>query len=453
MPKAAVIHYDAVSVGKVTLDDASFDECDPASPDIASPEKGYPVPSNEKQRLQSLWNLKILDTSSDERFDRIVHLATSHFGMPVCRVSFMDDERNWFKASFGVKVSEAPRAISICSHAIMSDDVLVAPNLTEDLRFSDNPQVTAGPEFRFYAGAPIVLKDGMRVGSLCIIDSTPHPEFSNEDAAYLEALAKIVVDELELHKQIVDRDQKLKDTSIKLDIANAAKARFLSTVSHELRTPLNAIVGFGQLIANGGKELDDTAKYCEFSEYICDASERLEQLVDRILLYSSADTEALKLCEDEIDVKQFVAKCIDKISSEAAGRKVSISLWKDADAPARFYVDEVLTGEAIFQLLQNAVEHTRPGTEVRVILRRDKSRGLSISIVDFGEDNVSIDFKKVCEAFSQNEEGYDRPRDGIGLGLPITKALVEMHDGTLRLNAGEGCGVCADMVFPASRNR
>ena len=188
-------------------------------------DKGYPVPSNETQRLQSLLDLGILDTPPDERFDRIVRLASGHFDMPVCRVSFVDVDRNWFKASVGMAVSQAPRAIAICSHAIMEDGVLVSRDLAEDPRFSNSPQVTGGPKFRFYAGAPIILGDGMRVGSLCIMDKQPHPEFTQDDAVYLADLAAIVTHELELHRRSDEKVQRLLEYDVLTELPNRAYSR------------------------------------------------------------------------------------------------------------------------------------------------------------------------------------------------------------------------------------
>ncbi len=453
MSEETALHYKPVPIGNVIIAETLAPVSQYMPGEHTRLNKDCPVPLNEKQRLESLRNLKILDTPSDERFDRIVRLAAEHFNMPVCSVNFMDDDRNWFKACTGMDATQAPRDVSMCSHAIMEDNVFVSHNLATDQRFSDNPLVAGDPAFRFYAGAPIILKDGMRVGAVCILDHMPHPEFSQRNADYLKDLARIVVDELELHKQIVDKNQKLKVADEELSVANTAKSRFLATVSHELRTPLNAIMGFGQLIAQGSLKPEGCMKTSEFAEYICDASEQLEKLVDRILLYSSAKTDELELSENEVSVKLFITKCINKVSSEAGKNNITISLWKHKYAPEALFIDEVLVGEVILQLLGNAIGHSKPDGEVRITLQRHKDGGLSVAIIDFGEGISPAKIEKAFDDFSQCEEGYDRPRDGIGLGLPIAKTLIKMHEGTLQLNTCDGYGVCAEVVLPASRNR
>lgn len=214
------------------------------------PDQDFPVPINEEQRLATLRDLKILDTLADDRFDRLTRLAAAHFKVPVARVSFVDEDRTWFKSCIGLTVPQAPRNISICSRAIMDNQVLVATDLATDPRFWESPLVTGNPYFRFYAGAPITMPGDQRVGSVCLMDYKPHPEFTEDDTKFLADLAELAVHELQLNRHIADRDDLLEVAHADLAIARQAKARFMSIVSHELRTPLNAVLGFGQLIAN-----------------------------------------------------------------------------------------------------------------------------------------------------------------------------------------------------------
>ena len=101
-----------------------------------------PNPSNEQQRLAVLHSLQILDTPPEERFDRITRTAQRLFDVPIALVSLVDANRQWFKSCYGLSVAETPRNVSFCGHAILSTDLFVIENATEDLRFSDNPLVT-----------------------------------------------------------------------------------------------------------------------------------------------------------------------------------------------------------------------------------------------------------------------------------------------------------------------
>ncbi len=150
-----------------------------------------PQPKNEEDRLMALQALSLLDTAPEPTFDAIVQLARSLFQAPICLVSLVDAQRQWFKARLGVSVDETPRDISFCGHAICGDDVFVVLDATADLRFADNPLVTGPTGIRFYAGAPLRLASGHAIGTLCVIDTEPRTAFSAEDRARLSSIAAI----------------------------------------------------------------------------------------------------------------------------------------------------------------------------------------------------------------------------------------------------------------------
>ena len=109
------------------------------------------IPLDEAKRLATLQALHILDTPPEERFDRLSRLAQRLFNVPIVLISLVDANRQWFKSRQGLSVSETPRDISFCSHAILHEDALVIPDTTLDPRFLDNPLVTGEPSIRFYA--------------------------------------------------------------------------------------------------------------------------------------------------------------------------------------------------------------------------------------------------------------------------------------------------------------
>lgn len=152
-------------------------------------------PENEKQRINTLKSLNILDTSAEERFDRLTRLAKRMFNVPIALVTLVDTDRQWFKSCIGLNESEAPRDISFCGHAILSDNVFIVEDAQKDERFADNPFVIYSPSVRFYAGYPLKHVDGSKLGTLCIIDTKPR-RFSNEDYEVLKDLAELVEQEL-----------------------------------------------------------------------------------------------------------------------------------------------------------------------------------------------------------------------------------------------------------------
>jgi len=152
-------------------------------------------PANEAERLHALRALQILDTSHEERFDRVTRMAKRMFGVEISLVSLVDEDRQWFKSAEGLDASETPREISFCGHAINQDGLFIIPNAIEDVRFSDNPLVTESPNIRFYAGYPLKLRQGINLGTLCLIDSKPK-HLNEEDKQLLNDLGAMIEQEI-----------------------------------------------------------------------------------------------------------------------------------------------------------------------------------------------------------------------------------------------------------------
>lgn len=154
------------------------------------------IPKNEAERLHALRTLRILDTSGEERFDRVTRMAKRMFGVQISLVSLIDEKRQWFKSKQGLDASETPREISFCGHAINQDELFIISNALEDERFADNPLVTDDPNIRFYAGYPLKIKQGLNLGTLCIIDS--HPKIlEEEDKQLLLDLGAMIEQEIQ----------------------------------------------------------------------------------------------------------------------------------------------------------------------------------------------------------------------------------------------------------------
>jgi GAF domain-containing protein len=156
------------------------------------------IPANEQQRLAHLQNLNILDTPSDEKFNRITRLLCRILDMPVAAISLVDENRQWFKSIRGSDLTETPRCVSFCAHTILEDRTLVIPDTLSDPRFADSPLVLGAPHVRFYAGHPLKILDNIHVGTLCVYDTKPR-EMSDDDVQFLEDLAITVANELKAH--------------------------------------------------------------------------------------------------------------------------------------------------------------------------------------------------------------------------------------------------------------
>jgi GAF domain-containing protein len=162
----------------------------------------------ERERQQSLTGYGVLDTPNELQFDAIVKDAARILGAPIALISLVDEHRQWFKAKVGLEPVQTPRSISFCTHAIHGNEVMVVQDATIDERFSANPLVTGDLGIRFYAGAPLKTDDGKRIGTLCVIDTKPHPEgLPEKDRAALESLARRTMHALELRRSMLKDQQ------------------------------------------------------------------------------------------------------------------------------------------------------------------------------------------------------------------------------------------------------
>ncbi|MDB5132326.1 MAG: multi-sensor hybrid histidine kinase [Mucilaginibacter sp.] len=163
--------------------------------------KKHPVPANEKERLKVLENYNILDSVSEEEFNRITELASLVCGTPISLVSFVDKNRQWFKSKKGLDVNETSRDLAFCQYAIMDTVIFEVEDATKDERFRENELVTGNPNIRFYAGSPLVDPNGYTLGTLCVIDREPRVLTSDQKRA-LQLLGR------EVMALIVERKQK-----------------------------------------------------------------------------------------------------------------------------------------------------------------------------------------------------------------------------------------------------
>jgi len=151
-----------------------------------------PIQHNEKERLRALRSYEILDSLKEYDFDRITELASLICDAPVSLITLIDEHRQWFKSSFGADLSEIPRELAICNYTIMDDAFLEVKDTTNDDRFKNNVLVTGDQHVRFYAGYPLIDRDGYALGSLCVIDRIPKT-LNHRQKRSLELLAEEVI--------------------------------------------------------------------------------------------------------------------------------------------------------------------------------------------------------------------------------------------------------------------
>lgn len=158
-----------------------------------------PLPKNEVQRLNVLWQYDVLDTVPEAVFDDLTDLAAHICEAPIALISLVDEKRQWFKSRVGISQRETSRDVSFCAHAILRNGLFVVADATKDPRFCDNPLVTGRQKIRFYAGVPLKSPDGYALGTLCVLDKKPR-RLRPEQKQALLVLARHVETQLELRR-------------------------------------------------------------------------------------------------------------------------------------------------------------------------------------------------------------------------------------------------------------
>ncbi|PWC52445.1 response regulator [Azospirillum sp. TSO22-1] len=264
-------------------------------------------------------------------------------------------------------------------------------------------------------------------------------------AAAESALARLT----ERTEELVAANAELVAARQQAEAANLAKGRFLASLSHELRTPLTAIIGFADMIAKESLGPVGNRQYVDFGTDIRDSGQHLLELINEILDHAKADAGQLTLDEDTVDLAAAVTFSTRMLGprAERAGVELVASVADDA----RFiHADEKRIRQILLNLVANAVKYTPSGGRVSITVTVEREHPV-IEVADTGIGIAEEDLPRVLEAFVQIGNQANRQHDGTGLGLPLTRKLVELHGGTLALSSAPGVGTTVTIHLPEER--
>ncbi len=270
-------------------------------------------------------------------------------------------------------------------------------------------------------------------------------EISTLIDAFNEMLSEIEERDGALQKKNIELEQAKEDA----ESANMSKSRFLASISHELRTPLNAIIGFSSIIIS---QLfgQINQKYYEYAEDIHDSGLHLLEIINDILDLSKAEAGKLTLDMEEFNVIKALNKCITILAERAARGNVTVTLDAPEELPY-LIADRVRFIQIMLNVMSNAVKFTEPGGKVHVSVEShvigNQKMHFRIIVRDTGIGMAAEDIRKAFQSFGQVDSGLNRKYEGTGLGLPLTKRLVELHQGTIQLDSRVGIGTTVTLQF------
>jgi PAS domain S-box-containing protein len=288
--------------------------------------------------------------------------------------------------------------------------------------------------------------EGKPIGIVFGLAEEPDPHASKR-----RDITGLIAARVSLELQRHESEKQLRQAKEVAEIASRAKSEFLANMSHELRTPLNAIIGFSQMI--DGEILGPVGQpgYREYARDIQSSSLHLLQIINDILDVSKIEAGMATLHETTVDFGAVVQACCRLVAHKAVSLGITLTVDLANDLP-RISADERMLKQVILNLLSNALKFTPGGGAVELAARAVPEGGLVFAVKDTGIGIAREDFEKIFQPFGQVDSSLARKFEGTGLGLPLTKGLVELHRGSLALESEVGCGTIIRVMLPKKRS-
>jgi two-component system cell cycle sensor histidine kinase PleC len=245
------------------------------------------------------------------------------------------------------------------------------------------------------------------------------------------------------------RSRELAEARDRAETASKAKSLFLANMSHELRTPLNAVIGFAQLLlADKRKPLD--ISHADYVRDIHDSGQHLLDLINDVLDLSKAESGKLTLQDELAELRSLVRAAMRQVEDRAEKAELTLTSALP-DAAIELICDPIKMKQILMNLLSNAVKFTPGGGSVTVRASLVESGDLELDVIDTGVGMTEEQIPLALSTFGQIEHNLNRQHQGTGLGLPLTKQLVELHGGALEIDSEPGRGTTMRVRFPAAR--
>jgi signal transduction histidine kinase/PAS domain-containing protein len=321
---------------------------------------------------------------------------------------------------------------------------VVIPDRLADLFPADTYLKQAG--LVAYQGEAFLDEHGEPIGHIFAMDDKPDPRGPEP-----HPLLNLVAHWVGMEQQRLAAERALIQAKEAAEEASRAKTTFLATMSHELRTPLNAIIGFSEIMRDELLGPLGKPQYKAYADDICQSGSHLLSLINDLLDLSKAGAGKIDLAEEEIEPRALIESCLRLVETRARRGDVHLVNQANGGLP-RLYADRRRLKQILLNLLANAVKFTSANGTVTVRAHQDP-QAFRIEVSDTGIGIAPEDIPKVMQPFGQVDSVIARRAEGVGLGLPLSKVLAELHGGSLTIESQPGKGTTVILSLPASRVR
>jgi len=387
------------------------------------------IPENENKRLHDLNASGLLDSPQEEEFDEIVNFASSLCSMPISIISLTDSNRQWFKAKVGIEITEIKRETSFCAHAILSDGLFEIPDAFDDERFNDNPMVVEAPHIRFYAGMPLVTSSGSRLGTLCVINSTPG-KLDDAQKYGLKLLANTIIKIAEL--RIKNR---------KLHYLGENQKKIISILAHDIRNPLVSIKNIIDLKQNDILDADEAAAMMEL---VGGQLNSTIKMVEDVVNWGQLQLQAgQQLHFDEINLSRLADTVFASIKLKSTEKKNNLVNLIAKEVTIN--TDKNILEFILRNLVSNANKFTQNGS-ITIYSFKENDRTL-IHVSDTGVGMTSDLIASILNGNEFNPGLGTNNEKGSGLGLLLVKEFIDHINGSIFIESAVGKGTTFKIII------